>query len=53
MEGVKPGTDARVFVNFLLMMALCLTQKESLHTDVLQQNLDMIFEKMFEYVFED
>lgn len=53
MEGVKPGTDAKVFVNFLRMMALCLTQKESLHTDVLQQNLDMIFEKMFEYVFED
>ncbi len=52
MEGVKPGTDAKVFVNFLRMMALCLTQKESLHTDVLQQNLDMIFEKMFEYVFE-
>lgn len=53
MEGIKPGTDAKVFVNFLRMMALCLTQKESLHTDVLQQNLDMIFEKMFEYVFED
>lgn len=51
MEGVRSGVDAKVFVNFLRMMAICMTQKESLHQDVLKQNMDMIFEKMFEYVF--
>lgn len=52
MEDVREEVDSRVFVNFLRMMAICLTQKNSLHQDVLQQNLDMIFEKMFEYIFK-
>ena len=51
MEGVRADADPKVFVNFLRMMAICLTEKEALHQDVLQKNLDMIFEKMFEYVF--
>ena len=34
-------------------MALCVSQKEALHQDVLDQNIDMIFEKMFEYIFEE
>ena len=53
MEGVREGVDAKVFVNFLRMMALCVSQKEALHQDVLDQNIDMIFEKMFEYIFEE
>lgn len=52
MEEVREDVDSKVFVNFLRMMAICLTQKNSLHQDVLQQNLDMIFEKMFEYIFK-
>lgn len=52
MEGVREGVDAKVFVNFLRMMALCVSQKDALHQDVLDQNIDMIFEKMFEYIFE-
>lgn len=51
MEGVKSDVDAKVFVNFLRMMAICMTQKDSLHQDVLEQNIDLIFEKMYEYVF--
>ena len=53
MEGVREGVDAKVFVNFLRMMALCVSQKEALHQDVLDQNIDMIFEKMFEYIFDE
>lgn len=41
--------DEKVFINFLRMMTICVTQKEALHQDV---NLDMIFDKLFEYVFE-
>lgn len=52
MEGVRKDVDTRVFVNFLRMMAICVTQKEALHQDVLDINLEMIFDKMFEYVFE-
>lgn len=52
MEGVRKDVDAKVFVNFLRMMAICVTQKEALHQDVLDVNLDMIFDKLFEYVFE-
>ncbi len=53
MDGVKPDVDAKVFVNFLRMMAICMTQKDALHQDVLDQNIDMIFDKMFEYIFEE
>lgn len=52
MEGVRKDVDAKVFVNFLRMMAICVTQKDALHQDVLEQNIDMIFDKMFEYIFE-
>lgn len=52
MEGVRENVDTRVFLNFLRMMAICVTQKEALHQDVLDINLDMIFDKLFEYVFE-
>ena len=51
-EGVRKDVDEKVFVNFLRMMAICVTQKEALHQDVLDVNLDMIFDKLFEYVFE-
>ena len=53
MDGIKPDVDAKVFVNFLRMMAICMTQKDALHQDVLDQNIDMIFDKMFEYIFEE
>ena len=52
MEGVRKDVDAKVFVNFLRMMAICVTQKDALHQDVLEQNINMIFDKMFEYIFE-
>lgn len=52
MEGVRKDVDTKVFVNFLRMMAICVTQKDALHQDVLEQNIDMIFDKMFEYIFE-
>ena len=38
---------------FLRMMAICMTQKDALHQDVLDRNIDMIFDKMFEYIFEE
>lgn len=53
IEGVRKDADPKVFVNFLRILALCEAQSESLHEDVLQQNIDMIFDKMFEYVFEE
>lgn len=51
IEGTREDADPKVFVNFLRMMALCVSQKETLHQDVLQQNIDMIFEAMFAYIF--
>ena len=51
IEGTREDADPKVFVNFLRMMALCVSQKEALHQDVLQQNIDMIFEAMFAYIF--
>lgn len=53
IEGIRKDVDPKIFVNFLRMMALCIAQKDALHQDVLQKNIDMIFEKMFEYIFED
>lgn len=53
IEGVRKDADPKVFVNFLRILALCQTERESLHVEVLQQNIDMIFDKMFEYVFEE
>mgnify|MGYP004461813693 CR=1 FL=1 len=52
MEGVREDVDPKVFVNFLRMMAICVAQKDALHQDVLNQNIDMIFEKMFEYMWD-
>ena len=51
-EGVREDVDPKVFVNFLRMMAICVAQKDALHQDVLNQNIDMIFEKMFEYMWD-
>lgn len=51
IEGTREDADPKVFVNFLRMMALCVSQKEALHQDVLQQNIDMIFNAMFAYIF--
>lgn len=51
MEGVREDVDPKVFVNFLRMMAICVAQKDALHQDVLNQNIDMIFDKMFEYMW--
>lgn len=51
IEGTREDADPKVFVNFLRMMALCVSQKEALHQDVLQQNIDMIFDAMFAYIF--
>lgn len=52
MEGVREDVDPKVFVNFLRMMAICVAQKDALHQDVLNQNIDMIFDKMFEYMWD-
>lgn len=52
IEGTRADADPKVFVNFLRMMALCVSQKDALHQDVLDQNIEMIFDKMFEYIFE-
>lgn len=51
IEETREDADPKVFVNFLRMMALCVSQKEALHQDVLQQNIDMIFDAMFAYIF--
>lgn len=51
IEGTREDADPKVFVNFLRMMALCVSQKDALHQDVLQKNIDMIFEAMFRYIF--
>lgn len=51
MQGVREDVDPKVFVNFLRMMAICVAQKDALHQDVLNQNIDMIFDKMFEYMW--
>lgn len=52
IEGTRADADPKVFVNFLRMRALCVSQKDALHQDVLDQNIEMIFDKMFEYIFE-
>ena len=52
IEGTRVDADPKVFVNFLRMMALCVSQKDALHQEVLDQNIEMIFDKMFEYIFE-
>lgn len=51
IEGTREDADPKVFVNFLRMMALCVSQKDALHQNVLQKNIDMIFEAMFRYIF--
>lgn len=52
IEGTREDANPKVFVNFLRMMAICVAQKESLHQDVIKQNIDMIFDTMFDYIFK-
>ena len=53
MEGVNPKADPRVFLNFLRIMALAVSQKEALQQDTLNETLELIFEAMFRYIFTE
>ena len=53
MEGVDPKADPRVFLNFLRIMALAVSQKEALQQDTLNDTLELIFEAMFRYIFTE
>ena len=53
MEGVTPKADPRVFLNFLRIMALAVSQKEALQQDTLNETLELIFEAMFRYIFTE
>ncbi|MDD3796531.1 MAG: TetR/AcrR family transcriptional regulator [Lachnospiraceae bacterium] len=50
-EEINPHADKKIFVNFLRIMALAVSQKEALHEDVLDDTLEMIYERMFQYIF--
>ncbi|MDD3362845.1 MAG: TetR/AcrR family transcriptional regulator [Hespellia sp.] len=50
-EEINPDADKKIFVNFLRIMALAVSQKEALHEDVLDDTLEMIYERMFQYIF--
>ncbi|MDD2981749.1 MAG: TetR/AcrR family transcriptional regulator [Hespellia sp.] len=50
-EEINPDADNKIFVNFLRIMALAVSQKEALHEDVLDETLEMIYERMFQYIF--
>ncbi len=53
MEGVNPKADPRVFLNFLRIMALAVSQKEALQQETLNETLELIFEAMFRYIFTE
>ena len=50
-EGLSPDADPRIFLNYIRIMALAVSQKEALREDVLDQTLELMFEKLFSYLF--
>ncbi len=53
MEEADPKADPRVFLNFLRIMALAVSQKEALQQETLNETLELIFEAMFRYIFTE
>ena len=51
-EGVKSDADPRIFLNYIRILALAVSQKDALRQDVLEQTLDLMFEKLFSYLFD-
>lgn len=52
-EQVDPNADPRIFLNLIRILALIVSQKETLREDVLDETCDLIFETMFGYIFAD
>ncbi|MCR4713060.1 MAG: TetR/AcrR family transcriptional regulator [Treponemataceae bacterium] len=50
-DGVSPDTDPRVFLNYIRIMALAVSQKDALRQDVLEETLELMFDKLFLYLF--
>jgi AcrR family transcriptional regulator len=51
-EGVRSDADPRIFLNYIRILALAVSQKDALRQDVLEQTLELMFEKLFSYLFE-
>ena len=51
-EGVRSDADPRIFLNFIRIMALAFSQKDALRQDVLDETLELLFEKLFSYLFK-
>ncbi len=52
-QGVRLDADPRIFLNFIRIMALAVSQKDALRQDVLEQTLELMFEKLFSYLFNE
>lgn len=50
-EGLKSDADPRIFLNYIRIMALAISQKDALRQDVLDETLELMFEKLFSYLF--
>ena len=50
-DGVSPDADPRVFLNYIRIMALAVSQKDALRQDVLDETLNLMFDKLFSYLF--
>lgn len=50
-EGVRTDADPRIFLNYIRIMALAVSQKDALRQDVLEETLNLMFEKLFSYLF--
>lgn len=51
-EGVRSDADPRIFLNYIRILALAVFQKDTLRQDVLEQTLELMFEKLFSYLFD-
>lgn len=51
-EDVKSDADPRIFLNYIRILALAVSQKDALRQDVLEQTLELMFEKLFSYLFD-
>lgn len=51
-EGVSADADPRIFLNFIRILALAVSQKDALRQDVLEETLELMFEKLFSYLFK-
>ena len=50
-EGIRSDADPRIFLNFIRILALAVSQKDTLRQDVLDQTLELMFDKLFSYLF--